>query len=285
MLHKHWPSLRLSLVPMVTSGDTFLKNNLAEVGGKGLFVKELEEALLQGEADIAVHSMKDVPHLLPDGLCIAAICTRENPLDAFISQDKIPLEQLPPHSIIGTASLRRQSQVLKLRPDCRVHTIRGNVHTRLGKLETQDCDAIILATAGLIRLSLKDKITEILDADRMLPACGQGAMGIECRTADTKILEILAAIHDELSSLCVLAERHVNGLLGGNCHVPLAVYCKPEGDNTIFLRAKILSSDGKTSIDFSGRGKLDDAMGLAQACAEDLLARGGAELLAEGTEW
>ncbi len=187
LLKQHWPLIKIELVPMVTSGDKFLKDKLLITGGKGLFVKELEEALLTGQADIAVHSIKDVPATFPEGLALAAICKRHNPLDAFIAKRHKTLQDLPAGSVIGTSSLRRQSQLLALRPDLEIKVLRGNINTRLDKLEAGEYDAIILAVAGLERMGMQASITEILSDELMLPACGQGALGIECRTEDSDI--------------------------------------------------------------------------------------------------
>lgn len=279
-LIQHWPNLEIELVPMQTSGDAFLKDKLLAIGGKGLFVKELEEALLDGRADIAVHSMKDVPTTFPEGLSLAAICKRENPFDALISPSHSNLNSLPEGAMIGTTSLRRQSQLLALRPDLKMVSLRGNIQTRLDKIKAHEFDAIILAVAGLERMGLMDNHTHILSDDIMLPACGQGALGIESRTEDQDILKLIAPLNDPLSSLCVHSERHVNALLGGNCHVPLAVYCMPSSDSQLLLRALVATPDGQTVLTDSQRGHQRDAMVLAQTCAQTLLSNGAAELLA-----
>lgn len=279
-LMHHWPTLQIELVPMVTSGDKFLKDKLLAIGGKGLFVKELEEALLDKRADIAVHSMKDVPALFPPGLSLNAICTRASPFDALISNAYPSLDALPIGASIGTTSLRRQSQLLAIRPDLHVLPLRGNIHTRLAKLEADEFDAIVLAVAGLERMDMGHKITQTLSDDTMLPACGQGALGIECRVDDEAIKKLIAPLNNTLSALCVYSERHVNALLGGNCHVPLAVYCTPMPDSQLLLRACVATPDGRTIIRDTQRGHQNDAMMLAEQCAQALLANGAAQLLA-----
>ena len=281
LLIKHWPSIKIELLPMTTSGDKFIKDKLSTLGGKGLFVKELEEALLENRADIAVHSMKDVPVTFPKGLEIAAICKRQNPQDALVSENYTSLNNLPKGAIIGTMSLRRQSQLLANRPDFNIKTLRGNVQTRLTKLKNNEYDAIVLAAAGLIRLNLQTDIKEILSTEIMLPACGQGALGIECRIDDQDIINYLKPLNDEISSICVNAERHVNALLGGNCHVPLAVYCMPINDEELVIRAKVASSDGKIIISNSQNGKIINATVLADICAKELLANGAKSLLGD----
>ncbi|CDZ77927.1 Porphobilinogen deaminase [Legionella massiliensis] len=280
-IKQFWPSVVIELVPMTTSGDKFLKDKLLTVGGKGLFVKELEEALLANQADIAVHSMKDVPAFFPDGLSLATICERHNPFDAFIANNYQTLQELPSGSIVGTSSLRRQSQLLALRSDIKIQSLRGNINTRLGKLRAGEFDAIILAVSGLERMELQDSIGEILTEEQMLPACGQGALGIECRADDTTILKLLAPLSDPLSTICVGTERQVNALLGGNCHVPLAVYARVEAEKRIMLRAKILTLDGQTVISDQQEGLLADAETLANNCAKALEAKGAAKLLAQ----
>lgn len=279
LLKQRWPELTIELLPMLTSGDRFLKNKLQDIGGKGLFVKELEEALLDKRADLAVHSMKDVPAELPTGLIMAAICERDNPHDAFVSIRYAHQDDLPARSVIGTSSLRRQSQLLAWRPDLEIKTLRGNINTRLAKLENGEYDAIILAAAGLIRMELHSSINNLLDDKLMLPACGQGALGVECRSDDSYIQDLLAPLHDELTAACVRAERQVNARLGGNCHAPLAVYCQTTEPGKLQLRARVLSLDGKTIIQDQQHGALDKAMDLANACANALLAKGAGQLL------
>ncbi|WP_045097336.1 hydroxymethylbilane synthase [Legionella fallonii] len=279
LLLAQWPNMTVELLPMVTSGDKFLKDKLLAAGGKGLFVKELEEALLNDTADIAVHSTKDMPADLPQGLCLAAICERHNPFDALISKRFSSLNALPPKAIIGTSSLRRQSQLLAHRPDLQIKTLRGNINTRLAKLEAGEYDAIILAAAGLERMGFEQLITELLSADIMLPTCGQGALCIECRTDDQEIQQLIAALNDPISALCVQTERSVNAQLGGNCHVPLAVFCTVTPSNQLFLRAKILSLDGTQSIQDHQTGNMEEAQAIAQLCTQALLAKGATNLL------
>lgn len=278
-LRIHWPHLQIELLPMRTSGDQFLKDKLQSLGGKGLFVKELEEALLEQRADLAVHSMKDVPAEFPDGLGLAAICVRDNPLDAFVSNQYATLDGLPLGATVGTASLRRQFQLLALRPDLQIKTLRGNIHTRLQKLQTEGFDAIILAAAGLERMGLQQHIREILSDDRMLPACGQGALGIECRLDDDKIIALMQPLNHALTATCVFAERRVNAQLGGNCHVPLAVYCKPLDDNQLVLRAKVADLQGQTVLHSKEISSIKNTNASADAIAANLLAAGAERLL------
>lgn len=273
------PDLPIELVPMTTSGDRFLNSQLADKGGKGLFVKELEDALLQNRADLAVHSMKDVPATYPEGLGIVVITARENPYDAFISQHYSSLETLPQHATVGTSSLRRQSQLLAVRPDLQIVTLRGNIQTRLNKLSTTPFDAIILAAAGLIRMDLREQITQTLSEHVMLPACGQGALGIECRIDDHQTQTYITPLNDPDTAVCVHTERQVNALLGGNCHVPVAVYCQTQSEQLV-LQAKVLSADGKTVLSAMSTGAHKDATEIAQECVQRLLAQGAQQLLA-----
>lgn len=279
MLLKLWPNLTIELLPMITSGDQFLKDKLLAAGGKGLFVKELEEALLDKRADLAVHSTKDMPAELPDGLSLAAICKRHNPFDALISKEFKSLDNLPPNAIIGTSSLRRQSQLLAFKPDLQIKTLRGNINTRLSKLESGEYQAIILAAAGLERMGLEHLITEVIPDGIMLPTCGQGALCIECRTDNIEIQELINGLNDPLSALCVHTERRVNAKLGGNCHVPLAVYCSLTAENQLLLRAKILNLDGTQIIYDKQQGNIEDAESMADKCTQALLAKGATTLL------
>lgn len=274
------PHLQIELLPMSTSGDKFLKDKLQVIGGKGLFVKELEEALLDKRADFAVHSSKDMPAEFPQGLELIAICKRDNPFDVFVSYQHKDLHTLPAQSIVGTSSLRRQSQLLAYRPDLKVKSLRGNINTRLEKLKSGEYQAIILAAAGLERMGFTEVITEQLSAQIMLPACGQGALAIECRSDDDEIRALLVELNDPISSICVHAERKVNALLGGNCHVPLAVFCSPMANNQLALKAKILTVDGSQIIQSMQTGPLEEATHLAEHCAQSLLAQGAANLLA-----
>ena len=278
-LLQRWPELVIELLPMTTSGDQFLKDKLLAIGGKGLFVKELEEALLDKRADLAVHSMKDVPASAPEGLSLSAICARHNPFDALVSRGYSSLNELPLNAVVGTSSLRRQSQLLAARPDLTIHPLRGNIHTRLSKLDSGDYDAIVLAVSGLERMGLGHLITEVLAEDIMLPACGQGALGIECRTDDEDLHAIIAPLNHAMSALCVNTERHVNALLGGNCHVPLAVYCTMTPDERLSLKAKVANANGQIIIEASQIGESCKAHQLAQQCAQTLLTKGAADLL------
>lgn len=280
LLLKQWPTLQVELLPMTTSGDKFLKDKLLAVGGKGLFVKELEEALLDKRADLAVHSAKDMPAQFPAGLSLTAICKRDNPFDVLVSKHYSSLKDLPPQAIVGTSSLRRQSQLLAYRPDLCIKPLRGNINTRLAKLESGEYHAIVLAAAGLERMGFKQAISEQLSPQIMLPACAQGALAIECRTEDQEIHALLAGLNDPLSAICVHTERQVNALLGGNCHIPLAVFCAPTPSNHLFLQAKILNHDGSEIIQHQQTGAMGEAALLADNCAQSLLAQGGAALLA-----
>lgn len=282
-LKTRWPMLTFELVPMTTSGDRFLKDKLQTLGGKGLFVKELEEALLDNRADLAVHSTKDMPAQFPEGLTLTAICKRDNPFDALICPEFKTLDCLPHNAIVGTASLRRQSLLLTYRPDLQIKSLRGNVQTRLSKLESGEYQAIILAAAGLERMGLQHHINQYLPEEIMLPACGQGALCIESRVGDTEIATLIADLNCPRTSICVRTERLVNAQLGGNCHVPLAVFCSITEDNALFLRAKVLTLDGSQCIEAVQTGPLHLAEQLAHQCSEALLAKGAADLLASAS--
>ena len=272
------PGLQVELVKMVTRGDKILDAPLAKVGGKGLFVKELEQGILEGTADIAVHSMKDVPAELPEGLHLSAILTREDPRDALVSRKYTHLAALPANARIGTSSLRRQSQ-LKLRlPGCHITSLRGNVGTRLEKLETENLDAIMLAAAGLIRLGQADRITEVLSPDDSLPAVGQGAIGVECRQDDPCINQWLAALHDPDTADCVTAERGFNHRLSGGCQVPIAGYAELQGDQ-IRLRGLVASPDGRVQVRGQVEGHRTEAVALGVRLAERLLSQGADRIL------
>ncbi|WP_115703558.1 hydroxymethylbilane synthase [Legionella sainthelensi] len=284
LLLNKWPKLNIELLPMTTSGDKFLKDKLLAVGGKGLFVKELEEALLDQRADFAVHSSKDMPAEFPHGLCLAAICKRDNPFDVLVSHHFTSLQTLPEHAIIGTASLRRQSQLLAYRSDLCVKPLRGNINTRLEKLQSGEYQAIILAASGLERMGFTHVITEQLSPEIMLPACGQGALAIECRADDQETLALVTELNDPISSLCVHTERQVNAQLGGNCHIPLAVFCTPLEKNQLLLQAKILTIDGSQTIADTQMGSLEQAANMAARCSQSLMAQGAARLLASVTQ-
>ena len=273
-----WPNLHIELVPMSTQGDELLSQKLQLIGGKGLFVKELENALLENRADIAVHSMKDVPAALPQGLTLACICKRDNPYDALISLHQKTLDELPHHAKIGTASLRRQAQLLAKRPDLKIETLRGNINTRLQKLKDQQFDAIILACAGLERMAFALN-HQVLATDLMLPSCGQGAIGIECRENDEKTLKLLAPLNHSKTALCVKTERQVNALLVGHCHVPIAIFAQFKDIETIELKAKVLNPLGTEMLYFHALDKLDNATDLAHQCANHLIEKGALKLI------
>lgn len=277
-LQAHWPDLTVELVPMVTRGDVLLDTPLAKVGGKGLFVKELELALLDGRADIAVHSMKDVPVAFPEGLGLVTICEREDPRDAFVSPKYARLEDLPEGSIVGTSSLRRQCQLREIRPDLIVRDLRGNVGTRLAKLDNGDYDAIILAAAGLKRLELEERIRYALPPEQSLPAVGQGAVGIECRLNDVQTQALLAPLNDIDTATRVSAERAMNTRLEGGCQVPIGSYSELKGDE-IWLRALVGKPDGTLIIRGERRGPRAKAAELGVSLAEELLERGAREIL------
>ncbi|WP_263143934.1 hydroxymethylbilane synthase [Pseudomonas sp. RIT-PI-AD] len=278
-LEQAHPGLSVSLVPMVSRGDKLLDAPLAKIGGKGLFVKELETALLEHEADIAVHSMKDVPMDFPEGLGLFCICEREDPRDAFVSNAHGSLDDLPPGSVVGTSSLRRQAQLLARRPDLTIHFLRGNVNTRLAKLDAGEYDAIILAAAGLIRLGFEARIRSSLSVADSLPAGGQGAVGIECRSEDHEIHRLLEALHHPQTSLRVSAERALNKHLNGGCQVPIACYAELQGDQ-LWLRGLVGHPDGSLLLRAEGHAAAADAEALGVRVAEELLDKGAATILA-----
>jgi hydroxymethylbilane synthase len=273
-------NLTVELIPMVTKGDIILDTPLAKVGGKGLFVKELEVAMLEDRADIAVHSMKDVPVEFPEGLGLEVICEREDPRDAFVSNTYHQIEELPPGAIVGTCSLRRQCQLSEARPDLKIMDLRGNVNTRLNKLDNNDYDAIILAAAGLKRLDMAYRIASYIEPEQSLPAVGQGAVGIECRTQDARVKALLAPLNDELTSDRVTAERAMNLALEGGCQVPIGSYAIIEGDE-LWLRGLVGKPDGSQVIRAQIRGQRSDARQLGLNLADALLAQGAKEILAD----
>lgn len=279
-LEKNYPGLQVELLPMTTRGDKILDSPLAKVGGKGLFVKELEEALLRNEADLAVHSMKDVPVEFPDGLCLATICQREDPRDAFVSNHFASIDALPSGARVGTSSLRRQCQLRARRPDLQVLDLRGNVNSRLAKLDAGDYDAILLAAAGLKRLGLEERITALLECGESLPANGQGAVGIECRSNDTELLTLLSRLEDKSTRQRVMAERAMNRSLQGGCQVPIGAYAELQGDE-LWLRGLVGSIDGQRILRAEIRGQASDAEALGVKVARALLAQGADKLLAE----
>lgn len=273
------PELEIEIVKISTQGDKILDAPLAKIGGKGLFVKELEQQLLEGAADIAVHSMKDVPVELPDGLHIPVICPREDPRDAFVSNRYASLLDLPQGALVGTSSLRRQCQIRALRPDLKLIDLRGNVNTRLRKLDDGEYMAIILAAAGLKRLGWEARITEYLAPEISLPAIGQGAVGIECRSNDPRVNNLLAPLHDETTALRVRAERAMNLRLQGGCQVPIAGYAEIE-HGVLLLRGLVGKPDGTEIIRSEIAGPPANAEELGTVLAEDLLARGAGQILA-----
>lgn len=272
------PGLRVELLGMTTEGDRRLGQPLSQIGGKGLFIKELEQALLDGRADMAVHSMKDVPMQLPEGFVIAAICEREDPRDAFVSNTVASLAALPQGACVGTSSLRRQCQLRHHRPDLTIADLRGNVNTRLAKLDRGDFDAILLAAAGLIRLGMAERIREAIDPQASLPAVGQGAVGIEIRAGDTAIENLLTPLHHEATAVCVRAERAMNRRLEGGCQVPIAGFAEWQGEQ-LHLRGRVGSLDGSRLLEAAASGSADDPEALGLQVAEALLAQGAADLL------
>lgn len=275
--HFH-PGINVELVPMTTKGDIILDTPLAKVGGKGLFVKELEVAMLENRADIAVHSMKDVPVEFPEGLGLEIICPREDPRDAFVSNTIASFADLPQGAVVGTSSLRRQCQIKALRPDLDIRDLRGNVNTRLKKLDNGEYDAIILAAAGLIRLEMPERIREFIAPEVMLPANGQGAVGIECRTDDETIKALLAPLGCEETRIRVIAERAMNRALEGGCQVPIGSYAIIENDE-VFLRGLVGAVDGSEILTSEVRGNIADAEQLGNSLATTLLADGADKIL------
>lgn len=274
------PDLQVEFIKLVTQGDKILDTPLAKVGGKGLFVKELEQGMLRGEADIAVHSMKDVPVEFPDGLHLAVICEREDPRDAFVSNTYSQLDQLPQGAVVGTSSLRRQCQLRHWRPDLQIKDLRGNVNTRLAKLDEGLYDAIILASAGLIRLGFEDRIQDFIETSVSLPAIGQGAVGIECRENDERILNYINPLNHEETRTCVLAERALNQRLEGGCQVPIGGFAQLN-QGQIHLRGLVGQPDGTEMIKGEVNGPQTQAQSLGIQLADDLLSRGARKILDE----
>lgn len=276
------PGLEVELVAMTTRGDKILDTPLAKVGGKGLFVKELEEAMLDGRADIAVHSMKDVPMHFPEGLGLSVILAGAEATDAFVSNHHASLDALPEGARVGTSSLRRGLQIREARPDLEILSLRGNVQTRLGKLDAGEFDAIILATSGLRRLGLGERIAEELAPEVCLPACGQGALGIECRSDDQALVELLAVLDDPETATRVRAERAMNTRLEGGCQVPIGGHAVLENNGqTLWLRGLVGNPDGSQVLRAEGRGSASEPETLGIRVAEDLLDQGAGEILAE----
>jgi hydroxymethylbilane synthase len=272
------PDLQVELIPMSTKGDKILDTPLAKVGGKGLFVKELEVAMLEGRADIAVHSMKDVPVDFPEGLILHTICEREDPRDAFVSNRYATLDELPAGAVVGTSSLRRQCQLRAKRPDLEIKDLRGNVNTRLAKLDAGEYDAVILACAGLLRLEMADRIRATLSPEQILPAVGQGAVGIECRSEDHATQALLQALQHDTTAARVHCERAMNLRLQGGCQVPIGSYAEII-DNKLWLRGLVGHPDGSVTYTAEARGDIEDAIRLGQQVAEQLLAQGADKVL------
>jgi hydroxymethylbilane synthase len=274
------PGLQVELVSMSTRGDRVLDSPLAKIGGKGLFVKELEQGMLEGRADIAVHSMKDVPAEFPQGLGLGAILEREDPQDAFVSGRFSTIGELPAGARVGTSSLRRQCQLRAVRPDLEILDLRGNVNTRLAKLDSGDYDAIILACAGLRRLGLAERITRALPPEEMLPAIAQGVIGIECRDNDTAVRALIDPLNHDETRRRTLAERAMNARLAGGCQAPVAGYSELENGD-IELRGLVGRPDGSEIIRGELRGPVGDAEDIGRHLADDLLARGARPILDE----
>jgi len=276
------PDLDVQLLGITSRGDQLLDSPLAKIGGKGLFVKELEEALLDGSADIAVQSMKDVPVEFPAGLALGIICEREDPSDAFVSNHFQTVDALPFGSVVGTSSLRRECQLRERRPDLTVNFLRGNVNTRLRKLDEGEYDAIILASAGLMRLGFAGRIAQRLAEDDSLPAGGQGAVGIEVRSSDTQVIKLLQSLHHAPTALRVTAERAMNRRLKGGCEVPIACFAQLfDGDQQLLLRGLVGRPDGSLILRAQATAPASDAEQLGISVAEDLLSQGAAAILAE----
>ncbi len=274
------PGLSVEIVGMSTQGDKILDVPLAKIGGKGLFTKELEQRMLAGQADLAVHSLKDVPMVLPKGFALSAILKRHAPTDAFVSNRYDTLDALPQGAVLGTSSLRRKAQLKALRPDLNIRDLRGNVNTRLAKLDAGDYDAIILATSGLQRLGMGERIREELSPEISLPAVAQGALGIEILAEDSETATLVSVLNDADTADCVRAERAMNRKLQGGCQVPIGGYAVLEGD-TLWLRAFVADLEGKCMIRAEARGSRTAPEALGETVADALLAQGVGEILAE----
>lgn len=273
-----YPKLNVELLLMTTEGDLNLASSLANRGGKGLFIKELERALLAKKADIAVHSMKDMTAYLPPNLTLAAFTAREDVRDVLISDHYNSLDDLPAGAIVGTASLRRKAQLLAMRPDLQIKLLRGNVNTRLDKLKQGEYDAIILAAAGLIRLNLQKEIKQLFSIEQMLPAIGQAIIGIECRADDAEMLSLLRPLNCSNSQACVIAERSMNEVLGGHCTAPIAGFAQLIGDQ-LHLRGRVLSADGRIILEAAATKTATEGRALGIEVAEQLIAQGAKIIL------
>jgi len=279
VLQALYPDTTVEILGMTTTGDQILDSPLAKIGGKGLFVKELEQALADGRADLAVHSMKDVPMHLPEGFAMAAIGEREDPRDAFVSNAYKSMEELPEGSIVGTSSLRRQSQLQARLPHLKIESLRGNVQTRLRKLDEGQYAAIILAAAGLIRLGLGDRIAQLIPTVHSIPAVGQGALGIEINAARQDLLAVLAPLNHAATASCVEAERGMSRALAGSCTVPLGAYAERHGEE-LHITGFVASVDGREMVRESVTGPANDPEALGQALAAKLVALGADRILA-----
>lgn len=278
-LLKHHPDISVELVPMSTQGDRILDSPLAKIGGKGLFIKELEIAMQEGKADLAVHSMKDVPVAFPEGFAIHAICEREDPRDAFVSNHYNKLDDLPSGSVVGTSSLRRQCQLKARRPDLVIRDLRGNVNTRLSKLDAGEYDAIILAAAGLLRLKMADRISKFIEPEQSLPAVGQGAVGIECRNDDAELIRLVSALNHPQTATRVSAERAMNAKLQGGCQVPIGSFATLEGEK-LTLRGLVGAVDGSQVLNAEVAGPAKNAEHIGVQVADLLLSQGADKILA-----
>ena len=274
------PGVTVELVPLSTRGDEVLDRSLQKIGGKGLFIKELEVAMEDGRADVAVHSMKDVPADLPAGFEIAAILERGNPCDALVANGGLTLDTLPRGAVIGSSSLRRQAQILAARPDVSVRPLRGNVQTRLAKLDAGEFDAIVLAAAGLERLQLADRVAELLPPERMLPAAGQGVIGIECRAGEAALIEVLARLQHRPTAVTTAAERAVAHRLEASCQSPIGSYATL-ASGRVSLEALVARADGSEIVRARREGPADEARDTGLALADELLAGGAAQILAD----
>lgn len=279
-LRQRHPGLQVELLGMTTAGDRFLDAPLASAGGKGLFIKELEQSLLENRADLAVHSMKDVTVDLPIGLTISAILEREDPRDVLIAGAGLTLESLPTGARVGTSSLRRQSQLRALRPDLEIRDLRGNLGTRLKRLDAGDFDAVLLAAAGVLRLGLSERISEFLSTDTLLPAIAQGAIGIETRAGDPAVQDLITPLDDPATRLCIEAERVISRRLYGGCQLPIAAHARLH-DQQVVMRALVARTDGSEILQSETSGQVQDATALASGLADELLARGADRILAD----
>lgn len=284
-LEKLYPNLSIQVIGVSTEGDKNLDTSLSKMGGKGLFVKELEEYLLSGRADIAVHSMKDMPAEIPRGLCIGAILERADPRDVIVlsASNKArgikTLKQLPAGAVIGSSSLRRQAQMQAIRSDLSIKPLRGNVDTRIKKLDNDEFDAIILAAAGLERLNFQDRMSVILETTQMLPAVGQGALGIECRIEDEETKALIMPLHHIATGWCLEAERRMNAHLGGSCQLPVAGFACLKGNEQLFLRGLVGTSEGSLILHMEALGSVHEAEKIGEQVAIGLLAQGAQDII------